>query len=98
MRQGFVTVTGKKDKKGSGNMSREPSCPLCGAHGWIKVKDRLPKDNGCVKILILDKGSVYVGYYSKSRCFEWWAGASCNLDKDNSQDNITHWKQIKLPE
>lgn len=68
-------------------------------HGdWVSVKDGLPEDKGCIKILILDKGTVYTGYYSKNRGFEWWAGAHCNLDKPDSQKTITHYRLINPPE
>lgn len=64
---------------------------------WISVEDGLPEDNHYKDILIFDK-VPRVGCYSKERKFEYWLGSYCNLDSSSSQETITHWKPITLPE
>lgn len=68
---------------------------------WIPISERLPEYieglNQSERIFILDGKRVCVGGYHNEK-FEYWGGSWCNLDNKNSQDSITHWKPIILPE
>lgn len=68
---------------------------------WIPVDEEKPKYIKSYKISkdieILDKGNVKIGQYLDGQ-YVWWNGSFRNTNSYDSQESITHWRYIVIPE